>query len=136
MKESKDTVSPCGNKPLAFSREVENLIAQFRGLPGNLSRSTLRESKSINGILENCLKVYKIGEARPTDQIMANWKSIVGEKNAHRCCPKTLSRGNLVIAVANPVVRSELQFIRGRIMEEIRALPGCGGITGITFVAG
>lgn len=119
-----------------FSRDIENLIAQFRGLPKNLSRSTLRDSKGIDFLIDSCVKSYKIGEEHHTDHIMANWKDIVGVKNAHRCCPKTFSRGNLVISVANPVVRNELQFSRSQIIKQIRALPGCESISGITFVAG
>lgn len=122
--------------PDRFSRDVENLIAQFRGLPKDLSRSTLRETKGLDFLIDGCVKSYKIGEDHHTDQIMANWKSIVGEKNAHRCCPKTLIRGNLLISVANSVVRSELQFNRSQIIEKIKALPGCDIITGITFFAG
>lgn len=120
----------------SFSRDIENLIAQFRGIPRDLSRSTLRDSKGINFLIDNCVKSYKIGEEHHTDQIMANWKDIVGIKNAHRCCPKTFSRGNLVIAVANPVVRNELQFKSREIISQIQALQGCESISGITFVAG
>lgn len=123
-------------KPGPFSRSVENLIAQFRGLPKNLSRSTLRESKGIDFLVDSCVKSYKIGDDHHTDQIMANWKDIIGEKNAHRCCPKKLSRGNLVISVANPVVRNELQFDYMKILKRIQALPGCNSISGINFVAG
>lgn len=119
-----------------FSREIENLIAQFRGLPKNLSRSTLRESKGIEGLIDKCVKSYKIGEAHPTDHIMANWKEIVGAKNAHRCSPKTFSRGSLIVTVANPVIRNELQFNRLQIMKRIQALPGCDSLSGITFLAG
>ncbi len=119
-----------------FSRNIENLIAQFRGLPRNLSRSTLRDSKAIDALVDACVKSYNIGEEHHTDHIMANWKDIIGAKNAHRCCPKTLSRGNLVITVANPVIRSELQFNRHQIIQRIQALPGCQNISGITFIAG
>ena len=119
-----------------FSREAENLIAQFRGLPKNRSRSTLRESKSIDVLIENLIKSYKIGEARASDHIMANWMDIVGSKNAPRCCPKTITRGNLIITVANPIVRNELQFARSVILKRIRALPGCQEISGLTFLSG
>ena len=122
--------------PSPFSRDIENLIAQFRGMPENLSRSTLRDSKGIESLIDSCVKSYKIGEEHHTDQIMANWKDIVGIKNAHRCCPKTLSRGNLIVAVANSVVRNELQFKSREIINKIQALRGCESILGITFVAG
>lgn len=122
--------------PSAFSRDIENLIAQFRGLPRNLSRSTLRESRPIDSLIQSCLKSYKIGETRPEEQIMANWKDIVGQKNAHRSRPKTISRGSLVIVVANPTIRNELQFDREQIIKRLCNLSGCANISDITFIAG
>lgn len=123
-------------KKPAFSREIQNLIAQFRGLPKDKSRSIPRESKPIESLLDLCVKKYKIGQIRPEDTIMAHWKTIIGPENAHRCCPKKISRNILIISTTNPVIRNELQFKQPQILKNLQTLPGCQNITGITFIIG
>lgn len=119
-----------------FTREQENLIALFRNLPINRSKSILRQSKKIDTLIENNLKFYKIGQPRPQDTIMSHWKDIVGSQHAHRCCPKTITRNTLIITVANPVIRNELQFNQLQILQKIQSLPQCENISTITFLAG
>lgn len=119
-----------------FSKQEANLIAQLRGLPINSSKSTLKPVKTIDSLIELNLKFLKLDQPRPQEFIMQNWEAIIGEKNASRACPKTISKDTLIITVANPVVRNELQFDRVRILKQLRALPGCNFISNISFLAG
>lgn len=119
-----------------FPRNVENLIAQLRGLPTNFSKSSLRPTKTIDALIDFNLKSLNLGSARPEEMIMANWKDIVGEKNAHRSCPKTISRNTLLISVANSVLRNELEFEKVNILKRVQALSNCKKITGLRFIIG
>lgn len=119
-----------------FPRSVENLIAQLRGLPTNSSKSSLRPTKSIDALIDFNLKSLNLGSARPEEVIMANWKDIVGEKNAHRSCPKTITRNILIITVANSVLRNELEFEKISILKRIQALAHCKKIIGLRFLIG
>lgn len=119
-----------------FPKNIENLIAQLRGLPQNFARSTLRPAKTIDSLIDVNLKSLKLGQPRPEEFIMEHWETIVGKKNAHRSCPKIISKGTLIISVANPVVRNELQFDRIRILKHLSTLPGCNRISNIAFLAG
>lgn len=122
--------------PSSFPQDIENLIAQLRGLPQDYSRSRLRHSQTIDYLIDVNLKSLKLGQPRPEDHIMANWRNIVGEKNAHRSCPKIISKGTLIISVSNSTIRNELLFERSNILKRLCALPGCQHIAGISFLAG
>jgi len=119
-----------------FTRETENLIAQLRGIPINLSKSTIRPSKSIEHLIDFNLKSLNLSAARLEETIMANWKTIVGAKNAPRCCPKTITRNVLIITAANSIIRNELEFDRINILNRIHALQECQPIIGLRFLLG
>lgn len=123
---------------MKFSRQTENLIANLRGLPENRSRSRIRPAAPMETLVEKILQRYKIDKPRLEDTLMANWKSIVGEKNAHRCRPTRLveKETKLLIFTANTIVRSELQFNQRKIIQKINTLPDCQKIKAIGFQAG
>lgn len=123
-------------KTFKFTRRVENLIAELRNLPTDKSRLRDRGSKPISDLLDTCLKKYKIGQLRPEDIIMSNWKDIVGSKNAHRSCPQAiLSGGVLAIKANNAVIRSEMSFQKQAILAKVRQYPECASIKSIILRA-
>jgi hypothetical protein len=120
-----------------FRREVENLIADFRGLPIDPSRSRLRSTRGLGDLMEQILHKYRIGMATPEDAIRQAWHEIVGEGNATFCHPLRIDRERtLVIGVSNPVVRQELIFHRAMILERIRAIPAAHHISDLTIRSG
>jgi len=121
-----------------FRREVENLIADMRGLPRNLSRARVREAKRAADLMDTLLQKYRIGMAKPEDAIREAWPEIVGEANAVYCQPERIGRGGrqLVVAVSNPIVRQELHFHKATILGRVRAIPGCEAIREIALRAG
>lgn len=120
-----------------FSRDVENLIADFRGLPTDMSRSRLRETRGLGGLMEQILHKYRIGMATPEDAIRQAWPEIVGEGNATFCHPLRIDRERtLVIGVSNPVVRQELLFHKAVILQRIRAIPAAQHITDVSIRTG
>jgi hypothetical protein len=127
--------SPVAEKK--FSRDVENLIADFRGLPNDSSRSKLRATRGLGDLMEQILHKYRIGMATPEDAIRQAWNEIVGEGNATFCHPLRIDRERtLVIGVSNPVVRQELIFHRAMILERIRAIPAAHHISDLTIRTG
>ena len=135
--------SPCctGNLPLVaehkFSREVENLIAEFRGLPAEMSRSKRRETREVGDVVAKLLRKYRIGLATPEDAIRQAWPEIVGTAAAGFCHPLRIEREKiLVIGVSNPVARQELLFHKNTILTRIRALPAAQHIGDILFRVG
>lgn len=123
-------------KKANFSRETENLIAQLRGLPKNSSKSRLRPSKTIEDLIDFNLKSLKLGAPRPEESLMANWKMIVGEKNAPRSCPKSITRNVLFITVANSIIRNEMEFEKINILKRIHSLAHCKNIVSLRFLVG
>lgn len=120
-----------------FSRQVENLIADFRGLPPDLSRSKLRETRGLGDVVEQILHKYRIGMATPEDAIRQAWTEIVGAANATFCHPLRIDRERtLVIGVSNPVVRQELLFHKATILQRIRAIPAAQHISDVTIRTG
>ncbi len=120
-----------------FSRQVENLIADFRGLPTDTSRSRLRATRGAAELMEQILHKYKVGMAAPEDAIRQAWNEIVGEGNATFCHPLRIDRERvLVIGVSNPVVRQELLYHRALIMQRIQAIPAAHHIQDISVRTG
>ncbi|MBE2216353.1 MAG: DUF721 domain-containing protein [Opitutaceae bacterium] len=120
-----------------FSRDVENLIAELRGLPTDLSRSKLRQTRGLGDVVEQLLHKYRIGMATPEDAIRQAWHEIVGEGNATFCHPLRIDRERtLVIGVSNPVVRQELLFHKATILQRIRAIPAAHHITDVAIRTG
>ncbi|WP_309397849.1 DUF721 domain-containing protein [Cerasicoccus maritimus] len=112
-----------------FNREVNNLIANLRGVPEDRGRSVSRQAKPIDSLVEVIIERYKIGKPTAEEIIVKNWKDIVGEKTAHRARPMKIVNGKqLVILASNSVIKQELLFTERQILKRIRALPECGAI--------
>ena len=115
---------------MLFSRTAENLVAALRGLPENHSRAKIRKEQPIGSVLEGLVERYKVNQPSIEEILMDNWKVIIGPHYAHRCAPqKILHNGaTLVIATANPTLRSELSMRKGEILKQIQSIPGCQSI--------
>lgn len=112
-----------------FPRDVQNLIASFRGLPPDRSSSIPRKIRSLDTVIDDLQKKFQWDEKSTEQVIMENWRQIVGEKEAHRSRPGQLVRGKtLVITVTNSILRQEMGFRRNDILSKIRRLPGCQDI--------
>jgi len=117
-----------------FSREVNNLIANLRGVPEDRSRSRPRGAKPIDSVVEVILERYKIGQPTAEEVIVKHWKAIVGEETAHRARPMKLVNGKqLIILAANSVIKQELLFAERQILKRIRALPECSAIRDVSI---
>lgn len=122
---------------MKFSRKVENLIANFRGLPENWSYSKPRPAVKMDSLVEVLSERYQIQNRKPEEVIMNSWKEIMGPDNAFRCMPKKISKnGVMVIKVANPSLQQVLRFQQQQLLKKIQSLPGCDFIKEIHFVAG
>ena len=120
-----------------FRREIQNLIANLRGLPEDRGRSRDRGTRTIHELLERLVERHSIGTPSPEDMIRDAWPTIVGASNEQFAHPSRIERDRcLVIAVNDPVVRQELQFNKSLIIKRLRALKGCGKIRQVTFRAG
>jgi hypothetical protein len=120
-----------------FPRETGNLIASLRGLPSDRGRSRPRPAFTLGSLIEVLEERYKIGADKIEDIIAHHWKDIVGEHAAHRSCPDRVAGGAvLLIKVANPVLRQEMQFKQKDILARLHRLPGGSVIQALNFRAG
>lgn len=123
-----------GAKP--FSREVENLIASLRALPGDDGRSKRRQTVDLATLIDELLVKYRISHDSIEHSIRERWAEVVGAPNAAYSHPVVLERGQLLVLVSHGVVRNELFLHRMEILAKLRKLPGCAGIKGLTLRAG
>jgi hypothetical protein len=123
-------------EPKEFSREVENLIAGFRGLPADDSRSRRRPTQDVSKLIDELLVKYRISHDSLEHAIRAKWAELVGVANATYSHPVVVERGQLLVLCSHAVVRNELFHHRLQILEKLRKLPGCAQIRGITLRAG
>lgn len=121
---------------MKLPRNIEEAIAEFRGLPPPDEHTWDTGPLPVGGLLEVLIERYRIGQRRPEQIIMEHWLELMGD-NAHRCAPERIDTlGRLVVAVANPVLRRELAFRRRKLLHSLQKLEGCADITDIEFRAG
>ena len=139
---------------MPFSREIDNLVADFRGgMPHRPTKTTyipeyanlnwerrgIREhsAKGLEGLLGKIQETYCLQENRIEEIIMRNWKHILGSARAHRCSPeRVVNEDTLVVFVGNPTLRNELIFDKRSILKRIQAIPECKGIKALQFRQG
>lgn len=121
------------DEPKEFSRAVENLIAGFRALPEDTSRSRRRPTVDLGGLVDELLVKYRISHDSLEHSIRDQWVAIVGAANAGYSHPLVVERNLLVVLVSHSVVRNELFFHRATIVEKLRKLPGCDHIRGLAL---
>ncbi|MDQ8202462.1 DUF721 domain-containing protein [Pelagicoccus sp. SDUM812003] len=123
--------------PYNFRKNVERLIANFRGIPENYPGEAPKTDKSMESVLDRILTKYKIGVESLEDRINENWPQIVGASNARNCTPSRIERERtLIIAVSNPIIRQELEFNKRLIMQNLHRLEGAKKIRSIVFKSG
>jgi hypothetical protein len=122
---------------MKYPRNIEDAIADFQGLPRPSEHEWDAGPQGIDSLVEVLIQRFSIGRERPEQVIMANWRELVGDRNANRCAPERIdSENRLVVAVANPVLRRELHFARAQIVRKLKKLKGCHDIRDIEFRAG
>jgi hypothetical protein len=123
------------DEPKEFSREVENLISDLRGLPADSSRSRRRKPTDMGALIDELLVKYRISHDSVEHSIKEKWAELVGVANASYSHPVVVERGLLLVLVSHAVVRNELFLHRLQILAKLKKLPGCGGIRGLTLRA-
>ena len=124
------------DQPKEFSRAVENLIADFRGLPTDDSRSRKRQPAELAAMIDELLVKYRISHDSIEHSIREKWRELVGVANATYSHPLAVERNLLVVLVSHAVVRNELFMHRDSILAKIRKLPGCAEIKGLNLRSG
>ena len=93
-----------------FSKQVEDIIADFRGLPRTATASSKQAPVPLDSVLELLKEKYKLEKPSAERSIVEHWHEIFGT-SAGRCHPLSIKDERiLVISVTNQTLRSELQF--------------------------
>jgi hypothetical protein len=124
------------DEPHEFSRAVENLIAGFRGLPEDDTRSKRRPTTDLAALIDELLVKYRISHDSLEHSIRAKWPEIVGPANAAYSHPLVVEKHLLVVLVSHAVVRNELFHHRETILAKLRRLPGCASLKGLALKTG
>ena len=124
-------------KPYKFRKNVERLIANFRGIPENYPGEAPKTERPLSAVLDRILTKYKIGQDTLETKILNHWVQIVGPANAKNCAPNRIDNGRtLIIAVSNPVIRQELEFNKRFILQNLHKIEGGKKIRNIFFKSG
>jgi hypothetical protein len=126
-------VPPDANEPKEFSREIENLIAGFRGMPLDPGRSKRRKTVDLGALIDELLIKHRISHDSLEHSIREKWSELVGTANASYSHPLAVEKSLLVVLVSHAVVRNELFLHRAGILAKLRKLPGCGEIKGLAL---
>lgn len=113
---------------MKFSKSIEDVIADFRGLPRTVSESERREPVPLDNLLVVLKEKYKLEQPSPERELVENWETIFG-KLAGRCNPVRIKdEHTLIISVTNQTLRAELQFQKRAILTRIHKLEYCKDI--------
>jgi hypothetical protein len=111
-----------------FSKNTEDIIADFRGLPRTATFSSKRPPVPLDNILVLLKEKYQLEQPSAERTMVEHWGEIFGSL-AGRCNPVRIKDSRtLVISVTNQTLRSELQFRKRTILKTIQALPHCKGV--------
>ena len=118
---------------MKFSKNIEDIIADFRGLPHTVTASSRREPTPLDNILVVLQEKYKLEKPSPERTLVENWEHVFG-KLAGRCNPVRIKDDTtLIISVNNQTLRSELQFMKRSFLKKIQALEHCSEIKDIVI---
>jgi hypothetical protein len=119
---------------MKFNRKQENLVAAFRGFPAKNPRGRLKNESSIDELMNRTLEKHKLLTPRIESVLMPQWGYILGEENAHRCAPKKIERGVLLVMCAHPVMVREMTFGKKNILKRLQSI--CPQLKDIKFISG
>jgi predicted nucleic acid-binding Zn ribbon protein len=123
--------------PNEFSRNVENLIAELRGVPRDTSRSRKRREHPLGESIDKLLRKYHIGVDAPDHTIREHWAEIVGAANAAYSHPVKIGQdGRLLVLTSHAVVRDELRLLEPVLLQRVRQLHSCEHVCGLIVRAG
>ena len=115
---------------MKFSKNTEDVIADFRGLPRTVTASSRRDPTPLDNILVILQEQYKLEQPSPERSLVENWERIFGSKLAGRCNPVRIKdEHTLIVAVTNQTLRQELQFMKRSVLKRIQTLEHCQNIT-------
>ena len=124
-------------QPHAFSKLAEELIGDFRGVSGaEPARQVKRATRPLAELIEELMIKHQVGRPSPEQAVRDQWTIVVGAALAQHSHAARIERNRLVVLASNAVVRSELTHYREKILERVRALPGCGEVKYLTVRAG
>lgn len=116
-----------------FSKSIEDIIADFRGLPRTTSESSKHAPIQIVSVLKQLEEKHQLQQPSAERILVENWNNIFGGL-AGRCNPVCIKSDRvLIISVNNQTLRSELQFRKHGLLKKIQALPHCENICELLF---
>mgnify|MGYP001997773835 FL=1 len=117
---------------MKFSKNTEDMIADFRGLPHTVTRSSRREPTALDGLLVMLQEKYRLEKPSPERSLVENWEAVFGASLCERCHPVRIKdEDTLIISVTNQTLRSELQFMKRAVLKRIQSLEHCADIKDI-----
>jgi len=117
---------------MKFSKKIEDVIADFRGLPHTVTNSSRRQPTPLDNLLVMLQEKYCLEKPSPERSLVENWEVIFGPSLCERCHPVRIKdESTLIISVTNQTLRSELQFMKRAIIKRIQSLEYCSDIKDI-----
>ena len=111
-----------------FSKNTEDIIADFRGLPRSVSASSKRPPIQLDNILVLLKEKYKLEQPSAERTLVEHWGEVFGNL-AGRCNPVRIKdEHTLIVSVTNQTLRSELQFRKRAVLKKIQSLPNCKNV--------
>lgn len=93
-----------------------------------------KQFKSLNSILEKLLRDLNIDKKVNQSRAIGIWPKIVGKRIAEVSNPERVSNGILYVHVSSGIWRSELVFMKYKILHRLDSELGQGVIKDIRFV--
>lgn len=111
------------------------VIAEWRGLPSDPPRPDRTQSTA--DLLPNVMQKLGLKERLQESEILAAWKTLVGEFIAAHSCPTALREGILYVHVLQPALHYELERVtKPEILRKLKQRFGARTIRDLRFRLG
>ena len=117
---------------MSFSKNIEDVIADFRGLPRSVTASSKKPPIPLDNLLVVLNEQYKLEKPSAERVLVENWEFVFGASLAGRCNPVRIKDGHtLIVSVTNQTLRAELQFRKNAVLKKIHTLEHCAELRDI-----
>ncbi len=90
-------------------------------------RASRLNAKPIGSVVKNLMRRRGYGQTQASDRLASAWATAVGEELASVSRPGNISKGNLIVFVANSACLQELHLRKRQVMRSLQAqLPEMG----------
>ena len=90
----------------------------------------------VSALIDSVLKKVGVGDGLELDEVKSAWEELAGPFIARHSHPFSVSNGHLVLRVSQPVMRFQLEQMRGVLLRQLQERLGAKHVKSVKFQVG